>query len=63
MRKLIWVLVGIIVGSYIFCINLIIENKELKKENLQIKDENNYLKWQLDEVPAIIESRREEICK
>ena len=51
-----------IVGSYIFSIYLIIEIKTIKKENLELKDDNNYLTWQLNEVPTIIESHKEEIC-
>lgn len=63
MRKLIWVLVGMIVGSYIFSIYLIVEIKAIKKENIQLKEDNNYLTWQLNEVPTIIESHKEEICR
>lgn len=51
-----------IVGSYIFSIYLIIEIKAIKKENLELKDDNNYLTWQLNEVPMIIESHKQEIC-
>lgn len=36
--------------------------EQLQKENAEIKDENNYLEWQLGEVPTIIESRKGEIC-
>lgn len=51
-----------IVGSYLFSIYLIIEMKAIKKENIQLKEDNNYLTWQLNEVPTIIESYKEEIC-
>ena len=36
--------------------------EQLQKENAEIKDENNYLEWQLGEVPTIIESYKGEIC-
>lgn len=63
MRKLVWILIGMLVGSYIFNIYLIVEIKNEKKENLQLQDDNDYLTWQLNEVPTIIESHKEEICR
>lgn len=63
MRKLVWILIGMLVGSYIFNIYLIVEIKNNKNEIFQLKDDNNYLTWQLNEVPTIIESHKEEICR
>lgn len=39
------------------------ENKLLHKEKKKLEDNNNYLAWQLGEVPTIIESHKEEICR
>lgn len=55
-------LCGLVIGCFTFSICLIIENKAIKKENIELKEEAEYLKWQLNEVPTIIESNREEIC-
>ena len=63
MRGINWILVGMIIGLYLFNIYLITENKTIKKENTDLKDENQYLQWQLNEVPLIVESYRSEICK
>ncbi|MBR1386262.1 MAG: hypothetical protein IJ568_05490 [Bacilli bacterium] len=63
MRKLVWILIGMLVGSYIFNIYLIVEIKNEKAKNLQLQDDNDYLIWQLNEVPTIIESHKEEICR
>ena len=63
MNKLKLVLIGMIIGNYIFSIYLIVEIKAIKKENSQLEDDNKYLTWQLNEVPTIIESHKEEICK
>lgn len=63
MRGINWILVGMIIGLYLFNIYLITENKTIKKENKDLKDENQYLQWQLNEVPLIVESYRSEICK
>lgn len=63
MRKLVWVLIGMLVGSYIFNIYLIVEIKNDKKEIQLLKEDNKYLTWQLNEVPTIIESHKEEICR
>lgn len=46
----------------------IINNKSneigrLEKDNNELNEENEYLKWQLREVPIIIESHKEEICR
>jgi len=57
-----WFLFGMVIGLYVFNIFLINENKNIKKENAELKDDNQYLEWQLGEVPTIIESRKEEIC-
>jgi len=62
MQKLMWFLFGMVIGLYVFNIFLINENKNIKKENAELKDDNQYLEWQLGEVPTIIESRKEEIC-
>lgn len=62
MRRINWILVGLIIGGYLFNVYLLMENKSIKKENLNLKDENQYLKWQLGEVPLVIESYKEEIC-
>lgn len=45
----------------------IINNKSneigrLEKDNNELKEENEYLKSQLKEIPTIIESRKGEIC-
>lgn len=63
MRKLVWILIGMLVGSYIFNIYLIVEIKNDKKEIQLSKEDNKYLTWQLNEVPTIIESHKEEICR
>lgn len=63
MRKLVWVLIGMLVGSYIFNIYLIVEIKKDKKEIQLLEEDNKYLTWQLNEVPTIIESHKEEICR
>lgn len=46
----------------------IINNKSneigrLEKDNNELEEENEFLKWQLNEVPSIIESNKEEICR
>lgn len=63
MNKLKLILIGMIIGSYIFNIYLIVEIKNEKEENLQLQSDNDYLIWQLNEVPTIIESHKEEICR
>ena len=55
-------LVGMIIGSILFNIYLIIENKSIRKESVDLKEENQYLQWELGEVPLVIESYKEEIC-
>lgn len=63
MRRINWILVGMIIGSMLFNFYLITENKSIRKENMDLKDDNQYLQWQLGEVPLVIESYKEDICK
>ncbi len=39
------------------------EINKLEKDNNELKEENEFLRWQLGEVPTIIESHKEEICR
>lgn len=63
MNKLNWILTGMIIGCLVILGILIKENKDLIKKNEELKSQVKYYKWQLEEVPTIIESNKEEICK
>lgn len=63
MNKLDVFLIGVIIGCVAILTLTFIENKDLRKRNEKLLSEYNYYKWQLDEVPTIIESNKEEICK
>lgn len=58
-------IIGFIIGLLIMTpiIKLKKENDQLINKNNQLIEENNYLKWQIGEVPTVIESYKEEICK
>lgn len=62
MRRINWILVGMIIGLYLFNAFLIVHNKAIQKENMDLKEENQYLQWELGEVPLVVESYKEEIC-
>lgn len=62
MRRINWILVGMVIGLYLFNAFLIVQNKAIQKENMDLKDENQYLQWELGEVPLVVESYKEEIC-
>lgn len=57
--------IGFIIGL-IFMVPIITlkkQNDNLKKEINKLKELNIEYKWQLEEIPNIIESNKEEICK
>lgn len=53
-------ILGLIVGGIVAYKDT--KTEELTRENIELKEENEYLKWQLGEVPTIIESYKGEIC-
>ena len=63
MNKLDMFLIGVIIGCVAILTLTFIENKDLRKRNEKLVSENTYFEWQLSEVPTIIESNKEEICK
>lgn len=63
MNKLDLFLIGVIIGCVAILVIFMSENKRINKEIIKLREENVYYKWQLDEVPSIIESNKEEICK
>ena len=63
MNKLDIFLIGVIIGCVAILTLFMVENKELRKRNEQLVSDNVYYKWELGEVPTIIESNKEEICK
>lgn len=63
MNKLDVFLIGVIIGCVAILTITFMENKDLRRRNENLLSENNYYKWQLNEVPTIIESNKEEICK
>lgn len=63
MNKLDLFLIGVIIGCVAILTLAFIDNKDLRKRNEKLVSENVYYKWQLNEVPSIIESNKEEICK
>jgi hypothetical protein len=63
MNKLDLFLLGVIIGCVAILTLTFMENKDLHKRNEKLISDNNYYKWQLNEVPTIIESNKEEICK
>lgn len=58
-------LIGYIIGLiFMMCILFLKEqNDNLIKENGELKQDIIDYKWQLSEVPNIVESVKEEICK
>lgn len=64
MKKIIGFLLGVLIGLCIMIpvINLKKENDRLSKENDKLKQDIIYYKWQLEEVPNIMESVRDEWC-
>lgn len=58
-------LIGYIIGLiFMTCILILKEhNDELIKENGKLKQEIIDYKWQLNEVPNIVESVKEDLCK
>lgn len=63
MNKLDLFLLGVIIGCVAILTLTFMENKDLHKRNEKLISDNNYYKWQLNEVPTIIESNKEGICK
>lgn len=63
MNKLDLFLIGVIIGCIAILTLTFMENKELRKRNEKLISDNAYLTWELGEVPTIIESNKEEICK
>lgn len=63
MNKLDLFLIGVIIGCVAVLVIFMSENKRINKEIIKLREENVYYKWQLNEVPSIIESNKEEICK
>ena len=57
MKKILGFLLGVMIGLCIMIpvINLKKENDKLKKENSELKQENIDYKWQIEQVPYIIE--------
>ena len=65
--KKIFIIYSLLVIVITLTATTIINNKSdeigrLEKDNNELKEENDFLKWQLNEVPTIIESRKGEIC-
>lgn len=56
------VAIEIIIGCIAITTIATVKNNDLKKENAELRNDINYLQWQLNEVPTIIESRKSEIC-
>lgn len=63
MNKLDLFLIGVIIGCVAVLVIFMSENKRINKEIIKLREENVYYKWQLNEVPSIIESNKEVICK
>ena len=63
MNKLDLFLIGVIIGCVSILTIFMVENKRINKEIMKLREENIYYKWQLSEVPTIIESNKEQICK
>lgn len=59
---IIFLLILIIIISMIIIIDKNKEISELKEINLNLKYENKEYKWQLEQVPLIVESNKENIC-
>lgn len=59
------IIIGMLVGLFIAIpiISLKIKNDKLEKENAKLQQEIIDYKWQLEQVPLVIESNKEEICK
>ena len=64
MKKILGFLLGFLIGLCIMIpiISLKKENDRLSKENDKLKQDIIYYKWQLEEVPNIMESVRDEWC-
>ncbi len=65
MKKTLIVYILLILIIIISIIVIIDKNKEiskLKEINLNLKYENKEYKWQLEQVPLIVESNKENIC-
>lgn len=56
MNKLSWILVGMIIVLYIFIIIITAKEKSIEKENNELKQEIKEYKWQIEQVPYVIES-------
>lgn len=59
------IIIGMLVGLFIAIpiISLKAKNDKLEKENAKLQQEIIDYKWQLEQVPLVIESNKEEICK
>lgn len=59
------IITGVLIGIcfMIPIIRLKIKNDKLEKENLMLQQQIIDYKWQLEQVPLIVESNKEEICK
>lgn len=55
-------LISFIITSMIIIIDKNKEISKLKEINLNLKYENKEYKWQLEQVPLIVESNKENIC-
>lgn len=66
MKRLLIIYILLIILITIISATIIIDkNKEiskLKEINLNLKYENKEYKWQLEQVPLIVESNKENIC-
>ena len=62
MNKTNWILTGMIITFIIFDICLIKENKKIKRENQELHQEIIDYKWQLEQVPYLIEANLESWC-
>jgi len=58
-------LIGYMIGLiFMMCILFLKEqNDNLIKENIKLNQQVKYYKWQLNEVPNIVESVKEDLCK
>lgn len=63
-KKIICFLIGLIIGYLLFIpiINLKKDYDKIKKENKNLKKEITDYKWQLEQVPYVIESNIESWC-